>query len=278
MDFSFYPLRFHFQALGPIYFPPGQSANILRGGFGLMLREHSSKEVYQRVFEPSSESGPSGLKNWPRPFVFRTSHLDGQRFAAGERFHFEINLFDTRSESVLGIRQAFEELGRAGFGPGRAKADLLHEPEPQLTTIELSAGGDEVFEIRVDFLTPLELKADEEVTSDVRFQVLFARIRDRVSTLRTLYGPGPLTIDFKELGHRAAQICTIGGQLSAVQRRRRSSRTGQVHEIGGVTGWADYAGDLGEFVPYLRAAEYCGVGRQCVWGKGQIQVSVRKRK
>jgi hypothetical protein len=34
---------------------------------------------YARVFEPQAArgEGPSGLADWPRPFVFRASHLDG---------------------------------------------------------------------------------------------------------------------------------------------------------------------------------------------------------
>jgi hypothetical protein len=51
---------------------------------------------------------------------------------------------------------------------------------------------------------------------------------------------------------------------------RRSSRTGQVHPIGGFVGEAEYEGDLAEFVPYLHAARWTGVGRQTVWGKGEI--------
>jgi CRISPR/Cas system endoribonuclease Cas6 (RAMP superfamily) len=53
---------------------------------------------------------------------------------------------------------------------------------------------------------------------------------------------------------------------------RRSSRTGQTHSIGGFVGEAEYEGDLAEFVPYLKAAKWVGVGRQTVWGKGEIDV------
>ena len=35
-----------------------------------------------------------------------------------------------------------------------------------------------------------------------------------------------------------------------------------------------YEGALGEFVPYLRVAEWTGVGRQTTWGKGEITVEI----
>jgi hypothetical protein len=53
---------------------------------------------------------------------------------------------------------------------------------------------------------------------------------------------------------------------------RRSSRTGQVHPLGGFTGEAEYRGELAEFLPYLRAARWTGVGRQTVWGKGELHL------
>ena len=34
-----------------------------------------------------------------------------------------------------------------------------------------------------------------------------------------------------------------------------------------------YRGDLAAFLPYLRAARWTGVGRQTVWGKGEIEVA-----
>jgi CRISPR/Cas system endoribonuclease Cas6 (RAMP superfamily) len=61
-------------------------------------------------------------------------------------------------------------------------------------------------------------------------------------------------------------------EIRQVEIVRRSSRTGQIHPIGGFIGEAEYEGDLTEFVPYLRAAQWTGVGRQTVWGKGQVRV------
>jgi hypothetical protein len=57
-----------------------------------------------------------------------------------------------------------------------------------------------------------------------------------------------------------------------VEAERRSSRTGQNHSIGGFVGVAEYEGDLAEFLPYLEAGRWTGVGRQSVWGKGEIRV------
>src|SRR5580698_6259821 len=78
--FELYPLRFGFVAREPIHLPAGESANLLRGGFGKALRR-GNPDAYARYFAPSASEGPSGLRDLPRPFVFRVAHLDGVRLA-----------------------------------------------------------------------------------------------------------------------------------------------------------------------------------------------------
>jgi hypothetical protein len=122
------------------------------------------------------------------------------------------------------------------------------------------------------FVTPTELKFQNALASRPEFAVLFARIRDRVSALGGFYGAGPLEIDFRAVGQRASCIRMTRCDVHREHAERRSSRTGQVHPLGGLTGEAEYHGDLAEFLPYLRVARWTGVGRQTVWGKGEIQL------
>ena len=150
----------------------------------------------------------------------------------------------------------------------------LTEP-PDILRLSLAAPGggaaEETRHLRVHFLTPTELKGVEEP----EFGPLLARIRDRISTLRALYGPGPLDLDFQAFGERVNRVRMTRCELQRVEEERLSKRTGQKHAIGGFTGFAEYEGDLNEFVPYLEAARWTGVGRQTVWGKGEIGVEFR---
>jgi hypothetical protein len=147
-------------------------------------------------------------------------------------------------------------------------------PDQPLTPIriELDAGEEEVGKVRVRFVTPVELKSGEQVVSRPGFGVLFARVRDRISTLRALYGPGPLEIDFRGMGERAGRVRMTACDLRPEFVERRSARTGLAHRIGGLVGEAVYEGELSEFVPYLEAARWTGVGRHTVWGNGVIEV------
>lgn len=124
--------------------------------------------------------------------------------------------------------------------------------------------------VRVRFVTPTELKSGQQLAERPEFGILFGRLRDRISTLRTLYGAGPLDIDFREMGARAGAVRMVRCDLRREEVERRSSRSGHRHPLGGLVGEAEYEGVMGEFLPYLRLGRWVGVGRQTVWGKGEI--------
>ena len=289
LPFSFYPLRFEFVARETLTFPRGQAANIMRGAFGLAFRrlacvpdcpgavtcEIRQTCPYARVFEPcAAEAGPSGLADWPRPFVFRARHLDGRTFKPGEEFHFDLNLFMAGTHVRGYLNRTFADLANEGFGPKRAKAEPLRFPsEPiQPVVLDLVPAPTPLHYIRVEFLTPTELKHEGKIAARPEFPILFSRIRDRIATLARLYNGSLLAFDFQASNDAAAAIAMTSFNATRHEYRRRSTRTNQVHMIGGFTGHAEYKGDLGQFVPFLEAAQYVGVGRQAVWGKGELLV------
>jgi len=274
MTFELWRLRFHFHAEESLVFPPGKAANVLRGAFGMMLRETANAADYARIFEPVAGTGPSGLADSPRPFVIRAAHLDGHTIPSGAAFHFDVHLFDLAPARRPLFAAAFARLAEEGLGPEHARAEPISVEEKNVA-IPLDGPPEPAARIRVQFLTPTELKSrDRQGAVRPEFPILFARLRDRISTLRALYGPGPLDIDFRAMGERAARVTLARCDLTWHATQRRSSRTGQTHPIGGFTGQAEYHaeydGGLGEFLPYLRAGQWTGVGRQTVWGKGEI--------
>jgi hypothetical protein len=255
--------RFHFRAIESVYFPPGKAGNVLRGALGTMLR-----------FEDLSAQGsarPSGLAEPPRPFVLRAAHLDGKRVEPGETFSLDVHVFDLRRPLREIFVRAFSEWAHTGLGPRRGRVELLGDDDAGTSVGMNLAPGPEASKCSLSFRTPTELKGNPS-NRDLPFGVLFARVRDRISTLRSLYGEGPLPVDFKALAGRAGLVRTVHCDLQYRDVRRLSSRTGAVHGIGGVTGRVDYNGDLTEFLPYLRAAWWNGVGRHTVWGNGVIEV------
>jgi hypothetical protein len=264
MIFSVNRLRLCFRPLDTIQFPAGKAANTLRGALGTIAPDW---------FAPSAVSGPSGLRNRPRPFVLRAAHLDGATIAKGEAFYVEANLFDRRDIFAAAFVDALSAVARKGIGVGRGAAELISCTRQPLE-LELAPKSFSIPKILVRFVTPTELKDKNALASRPEFPILFARVRDRVSALSTFYGDGPLEVEFKALGERATLVRMTGCATREIEIHRRSSRTGQVHPIGGFVGEAEYEGKLAEFIPFLEAAQFSGVGRHTVWGKGQIEVCV----
>ena len=144
--------------------------------------------------------------------------------------------------------------------------------DPLPLTLNLTPISAQISHLRVKFITPTELKSGQQIAPRPEFAMLATRARDRISTLRDLYGKGALSLDFREFGERAALVKMTRCDIADVDIQRRSTRTGQTHSIGGFIGEAEYEGDLREFLPFLKAAQWTGVGRQTVWGKGQLAI------
>jgi hypothetical protein len=310
MRFQLMAFRLEFVARDAVYFPPGKSGNVVRGAFGAIFRQlvcldqcHDSRAceqratcAYARIFEPVAVAaeGPSGLHDWPRPFVFRAAHLDGETIEPGKPFHFDVHLFDLKDPAIVYFVLAFAQVVKEGIGPRRGRAALVRATQldaagraaaqiynghtftsQQLLApiqLDLDSRAEAVSKVQVRFVTPTELKHGQLLATRPEFPVLFGRIRDRLSTLRALYGSGPLPIDFKALGERASQVKMTLTNLRFSEAERRSARTGERHPLGGFIGEVQYEGELAEFMPYLRAAKWVGVGRQTVWGKGVLEV------
>jgi hypothetical protein len=213
------------------------SANGLRGQLGNLLYRHD-KPLYDEFFSPTAETGPSGLQDRPRPFVLRPRAL-----------HIFSPPLVPRLAALLGVQP-----------------QLLSWPLDPLPARRL----------RVEFLTPTELKHGGQLLRTPHFPALAARARDRVLSLLSFYqNVSTAHVDFTALAAQADEVTETARHIQEVEgETRRSTRNRNVHSLGGFTGWAEYSGPLDALAPYLIAAQWTGVGRQTVWGKGELKVSV----
>jgi len=232
------------------------SSNLFRGALGLALP--------RAIFAPGLlTAGPSGLAQPPRPFVLRARHLDGKRYAAGERFQLSVHLFAPYPDEIV---KAFRQCV-----PLHGAAKLTDSFESKARVLSLNPLAREVEFAAVQFLTPTELKTGNTLAQTPEFPILFARAVARLRTLAAIYAE-PLQGPFPELQDQADAVQMVFHSLRHEWAERRSTRTGQTHPLGGFQGQAAYRGKLRNLLPFIHAAEYTGVGRQTVWGKGEIQV------
>lgn len=264
LDLTLLACRITLSPRRPLRFPVPAS-NTLRGALGYHLPA--------QWFRPSNGNGPSGLRDRPRPFVLRAAALDGAEIPACQPFQFDLNLF--APEALEPFYDALLAVCREGITAERVRLDPLDWQYEELN-LDLSARTVVPESLRVRFLTPTELKGYGDERTAPPFDILLARLRDRVSALRSFYGSGPLDIDHAALGERAGAVTLAGSHLEIVNARRRSAFTHQSHPLSGFAGWADYTGPFGEFLPFLEAGHWTGVGRQTVWGKGWISVEAPK--
>lgn len=312
MHFEVSPFRFEFRAIDRICFPRGKAGNVFRGVLGESLRRVACRSdcpgaricpwrrtcAYARFFEPVLDRGPSGLADPPRPFVLRPGIREGGDLPPGSRFMLDVHVFDTRAEYLPHLIAALARLGESGLGPGRGRAELAQvfsvdangasgevvygsgrgvadaPPAPLRLPLD-PLPSDAVTRMQVRFVTPVELKVGGEVADCAAFGVLMARLRDRIASLDRLYGSGDVRFDWEAMARAAAEVRTARSTLAREHVHRRSSKTGQSHPIGGLTGTVEYEGPLGGFVRLMSAGMWTGVGRQTVWGKGAYRLEVR---
>jgi hypothetical protein len=231
------------------------------------------------------------------------------KFQPGEEFQFDLVLIGRALDHLPYFVLSFRELAAQGLGLNRAKCELRHvfEVEPDRAEAHGQSQGhgpagasdliydsaDQVFHapkgldletwlrervsalsgngrVTVRFLTPTLLKAENSVTRDPEFHHLFKRLRDRINSLSTFFGSGPLTVDFSGLGARAEQVVRLSSNMHWEERFRTSSKTGQRHELSGFTGSSVYSGQLQEFLPWLALGELVHLGKHTAWGSGWI--------
>ena len=294
-DFTILPTLLEFETLDELRLPAGTAeTNVFRGALGHALRAVSCHPTcsnaktcpsratcpYARFFEPVWENGPSGYHEAPRPFVLRSpTALNSAATTVipkGGTLEAQLLLFMTDNPPWPQLLRAFELVASQGLGPARARLSLnpinpSHRQSPLSLPTAAATPDPRHGTLRLQFVTPIELKGDGEVSARPDFPLLAHRLLDRIWALGSLYQAWP-PWDIRPLLDLALTVRLLDFNWRRQETARRSSRTGQHHSIGGFIGWADYYGPIGAFLPLLEIARWTGVGRQTVWGKGQLAI------
>ncbi len=213
---------------------------------------------------------PSGFTEIPQPFVIRAEHLRGLALAPNQPFTFDINIFDQHLDRPAFL-ESLIQMANSGIGPDRT-ACLLGELTWTILNFELAAPlPSHSAPLTLHFVTPLELRSNNQAVQVPEFPVLMARLRDRVSAL-TFFYERLLNIDFLRFNDIAKSVNLVSHNLAPQTARRHSTRTGQWHPLNGITGTAAYEGPWRSYENWLRLGEYTGVGKQTSFGKGVFRI------
>lgn len=307
------PYRFIFRCEDPAIFPAGTLTNHLRGAFGLIFRRmvchpvcpgpESCPEMqtcpYARLFAPRLEGlRAAGVADPPRSYVLRAPVLDELRLMPGDLFSVDLHLFDLSQPCLRYFIWAYMQLSKEGLGPQRARVSLTSvvrlgadrrpqaqvfdgqsiQPDAEANSVRLSLvpRATPVHQLRLLFLTPTVLRIGNKGTMRPDFVAIVARAWDRINALSGYYQSRGLDADFRGMCARARGVHIVSSDTQRLEVVRHSVRTGERHELSGFIGSADYFGDLTEFVPYLQAAYWTGIGKHSVWGSGAIQTIIHR--
>lgn len=291
--------------------PHLRSGAVLRGAFGLGLRKLVCHDLdlacrtcplestcpYPFTFEPRPPADSDRLSTFqdiPRPFVF---HLPaGSEFPARQPVDFRLTVVGRAARQVPFFVSAFRNLSDEGIGPRRTRFDLLEVAAldahgqhaaiydhgsplvrlaaPAQHPADLMMAGDELrTTLTLRFPTPLDLKDQGVPVGIPAFAPIIRRLRDRANALSTFFADGPLSLDFKGVSAMAETVKLVKNDTHLVEVNRRSSRTGQRHDLGGLVGEAEYEGEaIGKLMALVRVGEVLHVGKHAAFGNGGMEV------
>ena len=183
------------------------------------------------------------------------------------------------------------ELGKAGIGRERGRFEAervsvirgkeeiqvydgdkktlsdLPEQEAEFTTRR----EDGIRSLTVELLTPLRMKAGNDLVTDFGFPLFFERLAQRITLLSAFYGPGKPLPDIQPLVDKAREIRVTDSKLHWYDWERYSARQKSLMRLGGLKGSITLEGGLGPFMPFLRMGEQVNVGQGTSFGLGRIE-------
>lgn len=231
----------------------------------------------------------------PHPLVFRPNNHGAVIGQAEESWDFSLLVIGRASEFLPHVVFSVKTMGEAGIGVG-AKHGLgrfsVDQVTADTTTIFDNASGrmgettevrslalgpakDGVRQLRVHLRTPLRLKQENKLQTELPFHVLIRTALRRMSALEIAYGQeglGEPALDYRGLVRRAEDIRLKESTLRWRELQRFSNRQRQKVSLSGLMGAALYEGELAEFVPLLDYASQVHVGKQTLFGLGRMDI------
>lgn len=260
---------------------------VWHGVFGMALMS-VDKQAYCCLFESAQRAAPWRLS----PPVNAEKNL-----IAGTKLHASVVLFNDAIQHAPACAAAIAQMGIYGFGSNRARArleDLTGHIGDQPVTLqslfsrhdsaECGLFADAFFSgapvigpksICLQLVSPLTLKVEGHVSREAPgMATLVTRLLGRLVGLLPVIEHGFFNTDQRaDLLRAAASVRPAAMDVRWFEWQRYSGRQKSVMPFGGLIGDISYSieSDEAELIwPWLRMAEWLGVGSKTTFGHGQI--------
>jgi len=292
---------------------PDYAGSTLRGAFGWALRRcacmlksqdcptcilnKSCAYAFLFATERYSDNAGHAVNARPHPLVILPGENCLGEGNEGETFAFSLLLMGGASAFLPHIVYSVKLMGEAGIGAGakhgagrfaleRVMANgqtifdaadglLVNAAPARVIAADTERHDGEVARIRVHLMTPLRLKQENTLQTDLPFHLLIRAALRRISALEIAYGQegqGEPALDYRGLVSRAERVHLKESTLRWHEMGRYSSRQRQKVSLSGLMGSATYEGELAEFVPILNYASQVHIGKQTLFGLGKLEV------
>ena len=283
-------------------------ANTIRGGFGATLRSLvcpfsnkscndcilASKCAYGYIFETPIPSTTEIMRKYlyaPHPLIIIPPKESSRKVKEKSTTKIEVTLIGKAIDYFPYIFLAFKELGTRGLGADKIKfnihkvisdnGDLLYSYEndvlrdltnKQIYIINTGLSKNGIFSIH--FITPLRLKVKGRIASLPSFEDIIAALTRRAFLLSYFHCGGngkPIHTQF--LKH-AESVEMLDSHIIQLNHDRFSGRQHQKIPMSGFMGTLTFRGNHGLFMPLLKLGEYIHLGKDTIFGYGQIRTEV----
>lgn len=293
-------------------FLPNYKGSTFRGGFGnafkkvvCPLRESQCEEcplrqkcVYFYVFEtaPDEMSRILNMNKYervPHPFVIEPPENSTNLVKKSETLSFGLILIGNAVDYLPYFIYTFERLGQIGIGKGRGKFSLqsvnneekvvykkgilIKTPPKKIEILTISAENLNISSLSIRFKTPVRIKYQRELVSDLEFHVLIKNLLRRLSLLGFFHcGKQTFNQNIKELIDLSLEVEKVQSNLKWFDWERYSSRQKTKMFMGGLIGEVTYRGNITPFVNILKAGEILHVGKGTSFGLGKYELKINQ--
>jgi len=117
------------------------------------------------------------------------------------------------------------------------------------------------------------MQQDLRLTKEIDFEILLKNILRRLSWLAEIHCDNKWELDYKALlGKAREKVKVIHSGLQWQDWERYSQRQQTRIKMGGFVNKMTFAGELAEFLPFIKLGEYLHVGKGTVYGLGKYRI------
>ncbi len=274
---------------------------------GCLLKE---KCVYSYIFETPPPPDTKIMRKYTsaaHPFVIEPPPERRRGYKPGDEISFGLTLIGRAIDYLPYFIYTFDELGRIGLGKGKAKYEL--KTVKTIPTLEKGGRGDletsgtiydsetktlKTFNpqslsisfnhsdlspasphshLTLSFETPARIVYNGHLTLDLEFHILIRNLLRRLSLLYYFHcGGEPSEWDFKGIIKKAEEVQVKSKSLRWHDWERYSARQDSRMKMGGFVGEIAFEGDIGPFMPLIKAGEVLHVGKGTSFGLGKYGI------